>query len=200
MFNHSNGLGKEVLPYVCITEPSLSPTPPHPFEKLITHEILLFIKHRCHLRNSYFILLQPHPKIKLSSIIQQIPVHHKELMVRLNVKQCERIETSFDCKAYFFNLIMKQCVRIPPLLNVSKEPMYKCNTSSHLSDEMFSVLGTQRQLSKFATTINGDGNTFMGDGITANIGAPPRNGNYYHYCRLHSRRGEISCAKSWVMV
>ncbi|KAM7433352.1 hypothetical protein ABFA07_016382 [Porites harrisoni] len=35
--------------------------------------------------------------------------------------------------------------------------------------------GTQRQLSKFATTINGDGNTFMGDGITANIGAPPRN-------------------------
>ena len=73
---------------------------------------------------------------------------------------------------------MKQCVRIPRLLNVSKQPMYKCNMSSHLCDEMFSVLGTQRQLSKFATTINGNGNTFMGDGITANIGAPPRNGNY----------------------
>ena len=50
--------------------------------------------------------------------------------------------------------------------------------SSHLCDEMFSVLGTQGQLSKFATTINGNGNTFMGDGITANIGAPPTNGNY----------------------
>ena len=100
-------------------------------------------------------------------------------MVRLNVKQCERIETSIVCKAYFFNVIMKQCVRIPRLLNVSKQPMYKCNMSSHLCDEMFSVLGTQRQLSKFATTINGNGNTFMGDGITANTGAPlPRNGNY----------------------
>ena len=73
---------------------------------------------------------------------------------------------------------MKQCVRIARLLNVSKEPMYKCNMSSHLSDEMFSVLGTQRELSKFRTTINGHGNTFVGDGITANIGAPPRNGNY----------------------
>ena len=73
---------------------------------------------------------------------------------------------------------MTQCVRIPRLLNVSKQPMYKCNMSSHLCDEMFSVLGTQRQLSKFATTINGNGNTFIGDGITANIGAPPRNGNY----------------------
>ena len=51
--------------------------------------------------------------------------------------------------------------------------------SSHLSDEMFSVLGTQQKLSKFVTTINGDGNTFMGDGITANTGVPPpRNGNY----------------------
>ena len=51
--------------------------------------------------------------------------------------------------------------------------------SSHVSDEMFSVLGTQQQLSKFVTTINGDGNTFMGDDITANIGVPPpRNGNY----------------------
>ena len=56
--------------------------------------------------------------------------------------------------------------------------MYKCNMSSHLSDEMFSVLGTQQQLSKFVTAINGNGNTFVGDGITANIGAPPRNGNY----------------------
>ena len=73
---------------------------------------------------------------------------------------------------------MKQCVRKARLLNVSKEPMYKCNMSSHLSDEMFSVLGTQRELSKFRTTINGHGNTFVGDGITANIGAPPRNGNY----------------------
>ena len=55
----------------------------------------------------------------------------------------------------------------------------KCNMSGHLSDEMFSVSGTQQQLSKFVTTINGDGNTFMGDGITANTGAPPpRNGNY----------------------
>ena len=86
------------------------------------------------------------------------------------------------------------------LLNAFKRPIYKCIMSSHVSDEMFSVLGTQQQLSKFVTTINGDGNTFMGDGITANIGAPPRNGNYYHYCRLHSRRSEISCAKSWVMV
>ena len=86
MFDHSDGLGKEVLPYFCITEPSLSPTPPHPFDKLITHEILLLIKPRCHSRNSYFILLQQHPKIKLSPIIQQIPMHHKELMVRLNVK------------------------------------------------------------------------------------------------------------------
>ena len=59
--------------------------------------------------------------------------------------------------------------------------MYKCIMSSHLSDKcsLFSVLGTQQQLSKFVTTINGDGNTFMGDGITANTGAPPpRNGNY----------------------
>ena len=54
--------------------------------------------------------------------------------------------------------------------------MYKCNMSSHLSDEMFSVLGTQRELSKFTSTINGHGNTFVGDGITANIGASPRNG------------------------
>ena len=74
---------------------------------------------------------------------------------------------------------MTQCVCIPHLLNASKQPIYKCIMSSHLSDEMFSVLGTQQQLSKFVTTINGDGNTFMGDGITANTGAPPpRNGNY----------------------
>ena len=65
------------------------------------------------------------------------------------------------------------------LLNAFKRPIYKCIMSSHVSDEMFSVLGTQQQLSKFVTTINGDGNTFMGDGITANIGVPPpRNGNY----------------------
>ena len=105
-------------------------------------------------------------------------MHHKELMVSLKVILCERIETSIVCKAYVFNLIMTQCVRIPRLLNVSKQPMYKCNMSSHSCDEMFSVLGTQRQLSKFATTINGNGKTFMGDGITANIGAPPTNGNY----------------------
>ena len=74
---------------------------------------------------------------------------------------------------------MTQCVRIPHLLNAFKRPIYKCIMSSHLSDEMFSVLGTQQQLSKFVTTINGDGNTFMGDGITVNTGAPlPRNGNY----------------------
>ena len=106
-------------------------------------------------------------------------MHHKELMVRLKVIWCERIETSIVFRAYVFNLIMTQCVRIPCLLNVSKQPMYKCNMSSHLCNEMFSVLGTQRQLSKFATTIKGNGNTFMGVGITANIGAPPPiNGNY----------------------
>ena len=54
----------------------------------------------------------------------------------------------------------------------------KCNMSSHLSDEMFSVSGTQQQLSKFVTTINGHGNSFMGDRITANIATPLRNGNY----------------------
>ena len=57
--------------------------------------------------------------------------------------------------------------------------MYKCNMSSHLFDEMFSVLGTQRDLSKFTSTINGHGNTFVGDGITTNIGASPRNGELY---------------------
>ena len=32
-----NGLEKEFLPYVCISEPTLLPAPPHPFEKLIAH-------------------------------------------------------------------------------------------------------------------------------------------------------------------
>ena len=53
-----------------------------------------------------------------------------------------------------------------------------CWVLKFVLSEMFSVLGTQRDLSKFTSTINGHGNTFVGDGITANIGAPPRNGNY----------------------
>ena len=34
------------------------------------------------------------------------------------------------------------------------------------------------QLSKYMATINGK-NAFMGDNITANIGAPPRNGIFW---------------------
>ena len=97
-------------------------------------------------------------------------------MVSLKVILCERIETFIVFEAYFFCLLT-QCACYTTFIKCVQGTHVKCNLSSHLSDDMFSVLGTQQQLPKFVTTVSRHGNTFMGDGITANIGAPLRNGN-----------------------
>ena len=50
---------------------------------------------------------------------------------------------------------------------------------SHLSHEVFSVLGTPGQLPKYDITISGNPrNMMIGDNNTLNEEAPPRNGNY----------------------
>ena len=60
----------------------------------------------------------------------------------------EELETSIIFKAYSFSLC--QCL----YMHASKQPMFKCSISSHLSHEVLSVLCTQRQLSKGNVTIN----------------------------------------------
>ena len=50
---------------------------------------------------------------------------------------------------------------------------------SHLSHEVFSVLGTPGQLPKYDVTIRGNpDNMMIGDENKLIAGAPPRNGNY----------------------
>ena len=68
----------------------------------------------------------------------------------------EGLETSIIFKAYSF--ILYECLCI----HASKQPMFKCSMSSHLSHEVLSVLCTQGQLSKYNVTINNNpGNTFL---------------------------------------
>ena len=57
--------------------------------------------------------------------------------------------------------------------------MFKCSMSSHLSHEVFFVVGTPGQLPKYRVTIIGHPrNVMIGDHNTLDTRAPPRNGNY----------------------
>ena len=57
--------------------------------------------------------------------------------------------------------------------------MFKCSVSSHLSHEVFFVVGTPGQLSKYKVKINGNPrNLMIGDNNRLDTRAPTRNGNY----------------------
>ena len=76
-------------------------------------------------------------------------------MVIQKMLKGEGLETSIVFKAYSFYYIVLY-------IHASKQPMFKCSMSSHLSHEVLSVLCTQGQLSKYKVTINNNPcNTFL---------------------------------------